>query len=264
MPNTFRDEIELYEEKYALYYDGIMDSDYALVRSILKKHPELINATIDVPMDEEDIEEAEDGEFSRGKTPLHGAISYSDVEMVKLLVEEFHTDIDKGDYEEFTAIFKLSAKGIDTDEESYKYRKMADYLLDKGVDVNHAIYTGKTPLMLAAQAGNIYMVTKLLEYGANVEAMDRNDYNVFQWFGYYDGEEESKEDEETIETIVKLLLEYGADINNIDKYNDTPLDMAEQNDKFMVAKIFKKYMYEAKKEETQINDILPDDFLDKN
>jgi len=227
-------DIELYAEKRALFYDGMMGDEYDLVRSILKEHPKLINAVIDVPMDKED-EEDEYFEMS-GQTPLLSAVAFSTLEMVKLLVEEFDADINKGNYSNFTPIIKLAYRKDEKNE------GMADYLLEKGVDVNQALDTGKTPLMLAAQNGSVEMVTKFLAHGADIHAKDREGSNVFYWVGYYDGKMKTAEDEKNIDTLVKLLLEHGADLYHMDKNGMTPLKMADKYQKPMVAKVFRKYI----------------------
>jgi len=249
------DDIEKWKEKKALYFDGMMDDDYELVRKILKNNPDLVNAAIDVPMDQDDID---DGIEIEGKTPLLEAISFSDLTMVKLLVEEFDAEINKGAYDYMTPIYKLSY------HKTQKTEGMVDYLLNNGADVNIAIDTGKTPLMSAAQDGSMEIVKKLLEHGADANAKDLDDSNVFFWLGYYDGEQKTKEDEENIEAIVKILLEYGADINYVDKYDMTGLKMAEKYDNPMVAKVLKKYMnlYPKNEESTPVNNnTIPDDFM---
>ena len=248
------EDIELYDEKRALYYDGIMDSDYDLVRSILQKNPELINADIDVPMDQEDID---DGREMWGKTPLLSAVAFSDFKMIQILVEEFGADVKKGDYENDTAIYELA---YEIDKKSIE---KANYLLEKGADVNQADNTGKTPLMAAAQYGNLLMVKKLLKHSADATAVDENNSNVFYWIGYYDGKMETAEDEEIINAIIKVLIKHGADVNNIDNFGMTGLKMAEEYDKPMVAKVLKKYMDNKPIQKVVKNkkNIIPDDFM---
>jgi len=247
------EDIELYDEKRALYYKGMMHNDYALVRSLLQKNPELINADIDVPMDQEEID---DGEEMEGDTPLLGAVAFSDLIMIKILVEEFGADVSKGDYENHTPIYNLVSE---LDQHSIEKAK---YLLEKGADVNQAIYTGKTPLMLAAQYGNLEMVKELLKHGAEVSAVDNENGNIFYWVGYYNGDEKA-EDELKIDRIVQILLKNGANINHVDNDGFTGLKMSEVYGKPMVTKVLKKYTNKSNitEEKKASDNIIPDDFM---
>lgn len=235
---TFDEKIELYEEKKALYYDGMMGNDYVLVKNILTKFPQLINEVIDVPMDEED---AEIEDFSMGITPLLGAISFTNLMMVKMLIEDFYADINKGNYDKCTPIFHISYSLHNPKNQSNR-NEIFDYLLSKNVDVNRAAITGKTPLMNATQCGDLDKVTKLLKHGADTKSMDLVGFNVFHWLGYYDGPQKTLEDKKNIDGIVQILLESGANLNSYTNEGMTPLEIAEEYEKPMVVKVFKQYL----------------------
>jgi ankyrin repeat protein len=239
---------ELDKIKYDLYYDGFMRNNHKKVYETLKQYPELIDADIEIPQ--------EKGGKTNGDTPLLSSIAFSDVEMIKTLLEEFHTnpnipDIDKG----FTALFSLS--NINKIEK----KEIVDILLEKGADVNLASHKGKTPLMLAAQFGHLWMVKKLLDNGADATLMDKNKSNALYWMGYYWGEE----NEALIDEIIKLLVEHGADLYAINDFGYTPLSLAKEYDAPLVEKVLLKYMKLYPKNEelsTSLNNnTIPDDFM---
>ena len=58
---------------------------------------------------------------------------------------------------------------------------MAKTMLDAGADVNLAAVNGVTPLMAAAFAGQVEMVTALLARGADVNAVDRLKKNAMTY-----------------------------------------------------------------------------------
>jgi len=227
--------------------------DYAKTREILTEHPELLNAPIDSPSYEMDDEgnwtDVIDDEPS-GYTPLLMALSFGDYKMFKLLIEEFGADVNQGNYENFTPIFKLSSSNpLSSSEE--KEKTAEDYLnllYAHNVNVNNPIDIGKTPLMIASQRGNLYQVKKLLEHGADANAKDIYG-NVFNWMGNYTG------DKKDLDEIVKLLVEHGADINNKGNIK-TALDDALENNDILYEKILRKYG-------AKDSSFIPDDFLNK-
>jgi ankyrin repeat protein len=119
----------------------------------------------------------------------------------------------------------------------------AKFLLDRGADPNIAgSFTGRTALLAAATYGHGAIVDLLLAHGANVEGIDsyskqsalayatgsvnapivRSLLNAgargsFRRLGFsIDGDEAARE-------VVRLLVEHGANINEIDDWGRTPL-----------------------------------------
>lgn len=209
--------------KQKLFNAIFLYQDKDKVKAILIKKPHLVNET---------IESYKDSEFkNNGYTPLLSALAYSDNEMFEMILNQFNADPDKGDNEGTTALFKLSS----THKEDKKI--LVNMLLEKGADVNKGTNTGKTPLMLAAQYGYLYMVQKLLDHKANANAKDENNTNALRWMGLYQGDQHEK----LIDEIVRLLVESGADIHNVDNFGRTPLMTAQKYNEFLVEKALLRY-----------------------
>jgi len=100
-----------------------------------------------------------------------------------------------------------------------------DSLISSGIDVNIGANEGVTPLMYAAQEGNLYIIKKLLQAGADVNQIPNNKITALQ-SAIIAGKKEAAE----------LLLESGAGLNTKDMYGNTPvLNAAQNNDPGMVA-----------------------------
>jgi hypothetical protein len=95
-------------------------------------------------------------------------------------------------------------------------------VLDAGVDINARIdnYNGGTALSMASYSGHTDIVAKLLERGANVNAIDNNGRTaLFQASVSFDLERGEPE-------VVAMLLDAGADVNVKKPDGRTALQMA--------------------------------------
>ncbi|GAA4101470.1 ankyrin repeat domain-containing protein [Mucilaginibacter panaciglaebae] len=92
------------------------------------------------------------------KVDLEGACALGDLEKVRALFDE--------------AVSQKQNIGL-TWACQYGHIPVVDFLLEKGLSVNTAI-NGTTPLLAAAFEGQLQMVIKLLDWGADIEAV--NDY----------------------------------------------------------------------------------------
>lgn len=100
-----------------------------------------------------------------------------------------------------------------------------DSLISEGIDINIAANEGVTPLMYAAQQGNLYFIRKLLQAGANVNQIPNNKVTALQ-SAIIAGNKE----------VTKLLIENGANFNTRDQWGNTPvLNASQNNDSEMVA-----------------------------
>jgi len=109
-------------------------------------------------------------------------------------------------------------------------------LLDNGVDVNTVYNDECTPLLIATYNGDIHCIKLLLEYGADVNQVNKfdgetpllitlkyNNSNYFEIIMYVGTYKRKKRPEDYIERI-KLLLEYGADVNKENNDGETPIN----------------------------------------
>lgn len=73
-------------------------------------------------------------------------------------------------------------------------------------------FNGNTPLMMAALEGNAMMVSRLIEAGADLYAVNEDFNGVLFNASYADSPE-----------VIRLLVEAGADINDTNEEGTTPL-----------------------------------------
>ena len=179
-----------------------------------------------------------------GKTPLHTAAYYGSFDMVKLLIskgakvdaknKEGETPIvysvyrekgiTKSDSDAYKIISLLTSKGADVNISTGKYAssllhlalynnytKSALFLAKKMNNTDSAEEDGTTPLMLAADIGDVALVKFLLDRGADVNKKDIHGRTpvFFALTSYKD----LNKKESSILQIVKLLTAAGADLN---------------------------------------------------
>jgi ankyrin repeat protein len=97
---------------------------------------------------------------------------------------------------------------------------VVETLLDGGADVHKAMTTdGSTPLYMAAQRGNLVIVTLLLANGADVNKARTIDGSTPLYVAASLGHT----------AIVSYLLDHGADKSIGGFQNETPLEAAQRN-----------------------------------
>ncbi|MCE4566054.1 ankyrin repeat domain-containing protein [Maribellus sp. CM-23] len=94
----------------------------------------------------------------------------------------------------------------------------ADSLILTGMDVNIAANEGVTPLMYAAEEGNLHFIEKLLQVGADVNQLPGNKVTALQ----------SAIIANKVEAA-ELLLQNSANLNTKDQWGNTPVLNAAQN-----------------------------------
>ena len=116
--------------------------------------------------------------------------------------------------------------------------KVAKLLIEHGADIEYGadvcaktIHGGCTPLMRAAEWGNLSTVDLLLKHKANINAIDNNGISILQCAVKHN----------TLK-VVKSLLEWGADITHKAKDGTTALDIAIYRDKHEVAELLQNYV----------------------
>jgi len=190
-----------------------------------------------------------------GKTMLHYAAEWKDLNMIDMLVRKYNVPVDIADHHSRTPLSKAvedmnsiitrllineyhadvnikinrqrrtngeSLLHIAIDNEDYS---IAEVLLENGADPNAATAYGYTPLHYAVQKEecNISMITKLIIYGANVNAKNEYGTSPLHRIAEYG----------TV-FLAKLLVGFGADVNVFDSQRQTPLHLATNDRKSMV------------------------------
>ncbi|WP_419214522.1 ankyrin repeat domain-containing protein [Wolbachia endosymbiont of Rhagoletis cingulata] len=139
-------------------------------------------------------------------TPLFYAVMNNDEKMIKFLVEIGNADVNLGKYN--------NPLGMAI---SLGRMELAEYLIDKGADINRQDNIGRTFLHKAAEGGNSAAVKFLVEKGARLDVLDKwNDTPLHVAANV-------KVNKGHIE-VVDYLVKNGADINLTHNY--TPIHLA--------------------------------------
>ena len=101
----------------------------------------------------------------QGKTPLHWAVGRGQLEVVKVLLDEYHVKIDVTNGNDGTPLHVAASQA---------QTKAARMLLDRGAMVNARAKDGATPLHFACfkgrKQGHVEVARMLLQNGADVNA----------------------------------------------------------------------------------------------
>ncbi len=184
---------------------------------------------------------------SNSRTPLMIACRNNNSEMVKLLMM-FKANVDLRDYyglsafdiaisgnnKEILMILLTLRNGLDglfeTIEDKntkllfyasqYGQKNVVNYCIESlGVNINSKGASGETPLIIAAKYGKSDVVQYLLNQKVDADAQMFDDKSTALIFACAGG----------FQDIVKILLTYGANVNLYDKYDNSPLIFAINN-----------------------------------
>lgn len=139
-------------------------------------------------------------------TPLFYAVMNNDEKMIKFLVEIGNANVNLGKYNNPLGI--AISRG---------YMELAEYLIDKGADINRQDSIGRTFLHKAAEDGNLAAVKFLVEKGARLDVLDEWNHTPLHVAANI------KVNKGHIE-VVDYLVKNGADINLTHNY--TPIHLA--------------------------------------
>ena len=179
-------------------------------------------------------------------TLLYIAMDQGKSEMVELLIERGAV-VDKHSFEYITgervtitpllrAVSKLNQGWVPA-QTMFHYHDIIKILLEKGANVNSKLNDGATPLYIAVIGGYFETVKLLLENGANVDlpAVERINYKSISITPLFKAVSKlqlglvPKERSLRYSDIIKILLQYGADMHKKNENNISPLDIAEEN-----------------------------------
>ena len=157
-------------------------------------------------------------------TPLHAASYFGSIEIVRLLLDhgadpEANAEGDIGE----KPLHKMSYGQYRSPEDGVR---VAQLLLEHGVDVNTRRQDRRTPLHIASHFGEFEIVQVLIDHSADVDAVDDSDKTPLH--DVSEGEYESQEDGVR---IAQLLLDHGADVNAKTRTGDTPLTLVACNER---------------------------------
>jgi len=111
--------------------------------------------------------------------------------------------------------------------------EMIKLLLDYGADPNIQTHTGSNALITAAQRNYPKIVKLLLEKGADVQQQTSGGAQVL-WLAIVENKNINYD-------VIKYLLEYGAEVNTIDREWKTPLNRAEEMGRGDIVELLKEY-----------------------
>jgi ankyrin repeat protein len=140
-----------------------------------------------------------------GTTPLLKAMDKGDLNfsIVKILLE-YGANVNRCDYHNTSPLYlAIKQRNI----------KIANLLLEYGADVNICNDTNTSPLQLAAAIGNSQIVQALLERGANVNAETTTDNSPLYLAAVRWADPLFAVKKEKYASVIKILIEYGADVN---------------------------------------------------
>jgi uncharacterized protein len=106
---------------------------------------------------------------SSGVTPLVRAVDQGHMQVVELLHKQWGAELSMTDSDGGTLLHLTAATG---------QRRLIEYLVQNGVDVNAATREAVTPLRIALQMGNAAAAQTLLEHDADTTVVDTNGDNL--------------------------------------------------------------------------------------
>lgn len=205
-------------------HEAAKNGNLEKVKALLEDNPELLN--------EKD---------SQGFTPLHSAVTNGRIHIIRFLIEK-GADIEIKNNNGLSPLFTALDRGRDP---------AAHLLIEKGADVNVKGFRNRTLLHTAARTGNIRVARLLVNHGAEINARDSQGYTPLDLSlssgqpgtarflkengGSVNTFNTGKEDYnaslknavfEGNSDLVRVFVEFGVDIKNIDEDDVTFLHIA--------------------------------------
>ncbi len=144
--------------------------------------------------------------FQTSPDDIFDAVKRGDLAKVQALVEKNPALVDANDQEQGTPLHGSADAG---------HLKIAEYLIEKGADVNAWNNAHQNPLFYAAYKGHSEMVSLLLEKGSEYREPDIYGRNIL----HYPAREGHPR-------VVEILMKKGLDISQEDRGGVTPLHFA--------------------------------------
>ncbi|XP_067049296.1 transient receptor potential cation channel subfamily A member 1 homolog isoform X2 [Acropora muricata] len=179
-------------------------------------------------------------------TPLHYAVRYGHVNIVKLLIEFGAGISEPGEHGasplHYAARFHTNTVSTEDSTES-----LIMFLVQKEGDVNVCDKYGLSPLHYAASKGNLTAVRELLQCdGIKIDQKDKSESTPLHCAAT-DG----------VKEVIKALLDAGADVRAKDEEKKTPIHFACSGGKIDAVKVLFKHV-ENSENRSNISDMLED------
>jgi len=156
-------------------------------------------------------------------TPLYYAAFCGFHSLVQHLIVKYPQDVNTdGGYYMRPVIAALAGEHFQT----------ADLLRRNGADPHVQGRFKSIPMHSAASMGNLDVVQKLIEYDADVDAVDEDGWTPLYWASMGDHFKDG--------SVLRLLLGHGADINAQDEEGRTPLISASNNGRLEIVRLLLK------------------------
>jgi ankyrin repeat protein len=188
-----------------------------------------------------------------GRTPLHSAAYYGEVEMVRVLLE-YKADVKAQTGDGGTPLHFASKGCLEGLDISPSLSNIVRLLLHHGADINSQGRAYSSPLHEAARYGRAEVVRVLLEHVANLGAEDDDRKPGFQVMSEYVNARNSEGKTPlhyasegpyaggpytglSLSNVARILLEYGADVNARGKGKPPPLHVAARHGRVEVVRV---------------------------
>jgi ankyrin repeat protein len=110
------------------------------------------------------------GAFDKdGTTPLHGAVREVNVELARILIEQYGADVNAAG-----VLCGKTPLHVAADRRKESMVPMLSVLMEHGADINSVDKDGNTPLFVAASHGDLEVVRILAKHGADISAVNKD------------------------------------------------------------------------------------------
>ena len=154
------------DENWSALHHACMNTDFSVVRELVELGADVNKCT------------------NKGYTPLHFAIQSRSVIMVDYLLSKGAQVNDVATYHEKMTPLHFAAE--------LELKRITELLLTHNADANAENILGRTPLHLAAKAGNCEIASCLIDKGASLRKLDKHGWSARQVAEFYQHFEFSK------------------------------------------------------------------------
>lgn len=163
-----------------------------------------------------------------GNTPLHYAIYYDNLELIELLLKQKNIKVNAKNEKGFAPLHIVILGN------SINSLNILEYLLDNGANINVQDKNGHTPLHVAISQNDIEVIEMLLERRIKINTQTKVGNTAMHYAV-------STNYVSIVETLLDDKYKYNVDINKLNIYNLTPLDIAIKNKNKSIIELLQDY-----------------------